>query len=96
MNILLTGGAGYIGSVATRALLDAGHTVSVFDSLVTGYRAAIPEGVRFVEGDLGDQFALAEVFKNEGYDAVMHFAGFIEAGESMTNPGKYFKNNFST
>jgi UDP-glucose 4-epimerase len=95
MNIFLTGGAGYIGSVATRALLDADHTVTVFDSLVTGYRAAIPGEVRFVEGDLGDQFALTEVFKSERYDAVMHFAGFIEAGESMNNPGKYFKNNFS-
>ena len=95
MNIFLTGGAGYIGSVATRALHEAGHSVTVFDSLVTGYRAAIPADARFVEGDLGDQFALTEALQSERYDAVMHFAGFIEAGESMRAPGKYFENNFS-
>lgn len=95
MNIFLTGGAGYIGSVATRALLDADHSVTVFDSLVTGYRAAIPDEALFIEGDLGDRFAIAEAFKGERYDAIMHFAGFIEAGESMQKPGKYFDNNFS-
>lgn len=95
MNIFLTGGAGYIGSVATRALVEAGHTVTVFDSLVTGYRAAIPENVHFVEGDLGDRPAIQAVLKGERYDAVMHFAGYIQAGESMRKPGKYFENNFS-
>jgi UDP-glucose 4-epimerase len=95
MNIFLTGGAGYIGSVATRALLEAGHTVTVFDSLVTGYRAAIPENVNFVEGDLADRNAIQAVLKGERYDAVMHFAGYIQAGESMRKPGMYFENNFS-
>lgn len=95
MNIFVTGGAGYIGSVAARFLLDTGHDVTIFDSLVTGHRAAIPDEARFIEGDLGDQFALVNALEGESYEAVMHFAGFIEAGESMKNPGKYFKNNFA-
>jgi UDP-glucose 4-epimerase len=95
MNIFVTGGAGYIGSVAARFLLDAGHEVTIFDSLVTGHRAAVPNEARFIEGDLGDQFALVNALEIGNYDAVMHFAGFIEAGESMQNPGKYFKNNFA-
>lgn len=95
MNIFLTGGAGYIGSVATRVLLANRHTVTVFDSLVTGHRAAIPAEAKFVEGDLADQFSILKALENESYDAVMHFAGFIEAGESMQKPGKYFKNNFA-
>lgn len=94
MNIFLTGGAGYIGSVAARFLLDAGHDATIFDSLVTGHRAAVPDEARFIEGDLGDQFALMKALEAENYSAIMHFAGFIEAGESMQNPGKYFKNNF--
>ena len=95
MNIFVTGGAGYIGSVVARFLLDAGHDVTIFDSLVTGHRAAVPDEARFIEGDLGDQFALVNALQSESYEAVMHFAGFIEAGESMKNPGKYFKNNFA-
>jgi UDP-glucose 4-epimerase len=72
-----------------------GHDVTIFDSLVTGHRAAVPDEARFIEGDLGDQFALVNALEGESYEAVMHFAGFIEAGESMKNPGKYFKNNFA-
>lgn len=93
MNILLTGGAGYIGSAAAATLLDAGHEVTVFDSLVTGHRAAVPEGADFIEADLGDHDALFAALKTKPYDAVMHFAAFIEAGESMQEPGKYFENN---
>ncbi|HEY43632.1 MAG TPA: UDP-glucose 4-epimerase GalE, partial [Anaerolineae bacterium] len=93
MNIFLTGGAGYIGSAATEILLQNGHNVTVYDSLVTGYRAAVPKAASFIEADLEDQAALASALGSESFDAVMHFAAFIEAGESMQNPGKYFHNN---
>ncbi len=93
MRIFLTGGAGYIGSVAAKTLLESGHTVTVYDSFVTGHRQAIPAGARLVGADLADQQALRSALQAEPYDAVMHFAAFIEAGESMTNPGKYFRNN---
>jgi UDP-glucose 4-epimerase len=93
MNVLVTGGAGYIGSVAAAALLSAGHTVTVLDNLSSGHRAAVPEGARFVLGDLNDRPALEAVLAAEPFDAVMHFAAFIEAGESMRDPGKFFANN---
>lgn len=95
MNIFLTGGAGYIGSAAAQALLEAGHGVTVYDSLVTGHRAAVPEGSRFVAADLADGVALRRALTSESYDAVLHCAAFIEAGESMRNPGKYFANNLA-
>lgn len=93
MNIFLTGGAGYLGSTATDFLLKANHHVTVYDSLVTGHRAAVPESARFIHADLADHNALDSALRSEPYDAVMHFAAFIEAGESMQNPGKYFHNN---
>jgi UDP-glucose 4-epimerase len=93
MNIFLTGGAGYIGSAATATLLAAGHSVTVYDSLITGHREAIPADALFVQADLDDQAALSDALNAQQYDAVMHFAAFIEAGESMVNPGKYFHNN---
>jgi UDP-glucose 4-epimerase len=93
MNIFITGGAGYIGSAAAEVLLTAGHSVTVYDSLVTGYRRAVPEAARFIHADLADATTLAAALASEKYQAVMHFAGFIEAGESMKDPGKFFKNN---
>jgi UDP-glucose 4-epimerase len=93
MNIFLTGGAGYIGSAAAQILLEHGHQVTVYDSLVKGYRAAVPEGARFIHADLGDQETLQNALRSETYNAVMHFAAFIEAGESMQHPGMYFHNN---
>jgi UDP-glucose 4-epimerase len=95
MNIFLTGGAGYIGSAAAAALLKAGHSVTIYDSLVTGYRLAVPEGARFVHADLADGETLTRILASEKYDAVMHFAAFIEAGESMKDPGKFFENNLA-
>lgn len=95
MRIFVSGGAGYIGSAATEVLRDAGHDVTVYDSLVTGYRAAVPESVRFIEADLGQADALQAAISSQPFDAVMHFAGFIEAGESMRDPGKFFHNNVS-
>lgn len=95
MNIFLTGGAGYIGSAAAQILLESGHQVTVYDSLVKGYRAAVPAKARFVHADLADRERLETELSSEDYDAVMHFAAFIEAGESMKAPGKFFYNNVS-
>jgi len=95
VNILLTGGAGYIGSAAAHMLLEAGHTVTVYDSLVTGHREAVPDGAAFIQSDLADQASLGSTLQAGRFDAVMHFAAFIEAGESMHDPGKYFRNNLA-
>ena len=95
MNILVTGGAGYIGSATAEALIKAGHSVSVYDSLVTGHRLAVPEGARFIEADLSDSHTLVKVLTDEKFDAVMHFAALIEAGESMKDPGRFYHNNFT-
>ena len=94
MNIFLTGGAGYIGSATAQALLNAGHSVTVYDSLVTGHRAALPEKAHFIHASLDDGHALNESLTSGKFDAVMHFAAFIEAGESMKDPGRFFHNNF--
>ena len=93
MNIFITGGAGYIGSATAEALLQAGHSITVYDSLVTGHVQAIPKGAAFIHAALDDNQALAEALTGEKFDAVMHFAAFIEAGESMKNPGRFYKNN---
>lgn len=95
MKIFVTGGAGYIGSAAAQMLLDAGHQVTIYDSLVKGYRQAVPQGARFIQADLADRARLQAALNEEAYDAVMHFAAFIEAGESMELPGKYFQNNLA-
>ena len=95
MNILVTGGAGYIGSAAAEALVNAGHGVTVYDSLVAGYHAAVPQGATFIHADLADRRALVETFAKNKFDAVMHFAAFIEAGESMKDPSRFYQNNFT-
>lgn len=95
MNIFVTGGAGYIGSATAEALIQAGHSITVYDSLVTGHRAAVPTGAEFIHASLDDSHALAEALTTTKYDAIMHFAAFIEAGESMKDPGKFFRNNFT-
>jgi UDP-glucose 4-epimerase len=93
MQVLVTGGAGYIGSAAAEALLAAGHAVTVFDNLSHGHRAAVPTGAGFVHGDLADRVALDGLLAGKRFDAIMHFAALIEAGESMQDPGRYFANN---
>src|SRR5215475_9850899 len=95
MNMLVTGGAGYIGSAAAEALIKAGHAVTVYDSLITGHQQAVPTDAVLVHADLSDSHALAETLTREKFDAVMHFAAFIEAGESMKDPGRFFQNNFT-
>src|ERR687891_747002 len=95
MNILVTGGAGYIGSATAEALINAGHAVTVYDSLITGHRAAVPKGARVVETHLADSHALAKTLTDQKFDAIMHFAAFIEAGESMKDPGRFYHNNLT-
>jgi len=93
MNVFVTGGAGYIGSVCVEELLNAGHTVAVFDNLSEGHRAAVDPRAAFVQGDLADPPGVARALKESGAAAVIHFAGNALVGESMANPGKYFRNN---
>lgn len=93
LNVLVTGGAGYIGSHAVLALLDSGHRVAVIDNLVTGFRWAVPAGVSFFEGDIADPQLVARIIKSEGIDAVMHFAGSVVVPESVADPLKYYRNN---
>ncbi len=91
--VLVTGGAGYIGSHAVLALKDAGWPVAVIDNLTTGFRFAIPNGVPLYEGDIEDGALLARIFSEQGTQAVMHFAGSIIVPESVENPLKYYHNN---
>jgi UDP-glucose 4-epimerase len=91
--ILVTGGAGYIGSVVAAQLLAHGFEVVVFDNLSNGRESAVPSNARLVVGDTGDRNALNDLFRSERIDAVMHFAASIEVGESMKVPEKYFRNN---
>jgi len=95
MNIIVTGGAGYIGSAITEALITEGHSVTVYDSLVTGHRGAVPEDALFIQADLSDSQALAKTLTDQKFDGVVHCAAFIEAGESMKDPGRFYHNNLS-
>ena len=91
MRVLVTGGAGYIGSVVTEQLVNDGHEVVVYDSLVKGHREAVVSGARLVEGDLLDAAKLRETLK--GVEAVIHMAAFSLVGESCEHPAKYYQNN---
>ncbi|WP_295639306.1 UDP-glucose 4-epimerase GalE [Novosphingobium sp.] len=91
--VLVTGGAGYIGSHAVLALRDAGWPVTVIDNLTTGFGWAVPDDVPFYEGDIEDAALLARIFAEQGTQAVMHFAGSIIVPESVTDPLKYYHNN---
>ena len=92
MNILLTGGAGYVGSHAARVLLEAGHEVWIYDNLAYGHRDAVPAD-RLIEDDIMHGAALASAFRDHKIDAVMHFAAFCYVGESVTDPAVYYQNN---
>lgn len=92
-SVLVTGGAGYIGSHAVLALKDAGWDVAVIDNLTTGFRFAVPEDVTLYEGDIEDSALLAKIFAEQGTGAIMHFAGSIIVPESVENPLKYYHNN---
>jgi UDP-glucose 4-epimerase len=91
--VLVTGGAGYIGSHAVLALLDLGWKVVVIDNLTTGFRWAVPEPAIFVEGDIGDQPLLASLIDEHAIGAIIHFAGSIVVPESVEQPLKYYENN---
>ena len=93
MNILVTGGAGYIGGTLTRLLLSKGHAVTVYDNLCHSKRLAVAEKAQFVEGDIADRALLEKTLRHGRFDGVMHFAALIEAGESMKHPEIYFRNN---
>jgi len=95
MRVLVTGGAGYIGSVVAEELLQAGHQVVVFDNLSRGHRQAVPKNAELVVGDLADRDGLDQLLRSHAIDAVMHFAALIEAGESMKAPEEFFRNNTS-
>ncbi|MEJ2667945.1 MAG: UDP-glucose 4-epimerase GalE [Deinococcales bacterium] len=93
MTILVTGGAGYIGSITAERLLAGGHRVVVLDNLVTGHRAAVPRGATFVEADIADARRVGTALEEHGVEAVIHFAAYSLVGESMEQPLRYFRNN---
>ncbi len=93
VRVLVTGGAGYIGSHLVRFLLEKGYEVVVIDNLCKGHSWAVPDNVKFYKINLGDTKGLEEIFLENNIDAVMHLAGFIEVGESMLYPEKFYVNN---
>jgi UDP-glucose 4-epimerase len=93
MRVLVTGGAGYIGSHTVDLLVREGHDPTVLDSLETGHREAVHPSATFIHGDCGDAALLDRVFSGTRFDAVMHFAAYIEAADSMVHPGRFFVNN---
>jgi UDP-glucose 4-epimerase len=93
MRVLVTGGAGYIGSNMVLGLLDRGDEPVILDSLVTGYREAIPDGVPFYHGDMGDEELVGKILRGEKIEAIVHFAAFIVVPESVSDPLGYYLNN---
>src|SRR2546423_9048086 len=91
MRLLVTGGAGYIGSIVSRQLLDADHQVTVLDDLSRGHRAAVPADAELARVDLLDGAAVARALDGRGFDAVMHFAALALVPESVTNPERYWR-----
>jgi len=91
--VLVTGGAGYIGSHTSLQLVEAGHQVVVLDNLYSGHRWAVPDQAGFVHGDIADQALVADTIQLHQIDAVIHFAGHIVVPESVENPAKYYHNN---
>lgn len=89
----MTGGAGYIGATTVYSLLESGHDVVVFDNLSKGHAGAVPESVQLIRGEVADRVRLEAAFLEHRPEAVLHFAAWIEAGESMLAPEKYFRNN---
>ncbi len=91
--VLVTGGAGYIGSHTALRLVEAGHDVVVLDNLYSGHRWAVPERAGFAEGNIADRELVGNILRERRIDAVIHFAGHIVVPESVENPGKYYRNN---
>lgn len=93
MKVLVVGGAGYIGSVTVDQLLQAEHSVTVLDSLVGGHREAVNREAELVVGDVRDEDSLARLLASHSFDVVVYYGGYIQVGESVLNPGRYFANN---
>ena len=93
MRVLVVGGAGYIGSVTVDQLIRAGHSVTILDSLVSGHREAVNPDAELVVADARAEDALARLMASHSFDAVVYYGGYIQAGESVINPGRYFANN---
>ena len=96
MNVLVTGGAGYIGSICVEELINSGHAVTVLDNLSEGHRSAVDPRAKFIEGNLGDPATANRAIKEAQAEAMIHFAAHALVGESMQNPGKYFRNNVAS
>ena len=96
MRVLVTGGAGYIGSHAVRELLRADHDVTVLDNLSKGHRESVDMRANFIRGDMSDSVLVRRVLRDNRIEAVLHFAAFIEVGESVSDPFKYYRNNFAS
>ena len=96
MNVLVTGGAGYIGSVCVEELVKSGHAVTVYDNLSEGHRSAVDKRAEFVQGDLSDETRLAQALREAKAEVILHFAACALVSESMVNPGKYFRNNVAS
>ena len=93
MNVLVTGGAGYVGSHCVRHLCDAAHDVVVLDNLCAGHRAAVDQRARFIEGDLANRTLVRSTLTDGAFDGIMHFAAHLDVGESVSQPLKYYENN---
>ena len=93
MRVLVTGGAGYIGSNMVLGLLDRGDEPVIIDSLITGYREAVPQGVPFYQGDIADEALVGKILAQEKIEAIVHFAAFIVVPESVSDPLGYYLNN---
>ncbi len=93
MHILLTGGAGYIGSHTCLSLIEAGHKVTVIDNLSTGHKELIPKESKFLQCNINENDKISNLIRNNNFDALIHFAGFIQVEESVKNPKKYLENN---
>ena len=94
MNILLTGGAGYIGSHTALSLIDGGHSVTIIDNLITGTNKLIPPKANYYEYDIADKEQVEKILKQNQFDVVMHFAGLTRVDESVKDPEKYEIHNF--
>jgi UDP-glucose 4-epimerase len=93
VKLLVTGGAGYIGSIVAQQLLGQGHSVVVFDNLERGHREAVPEGAELIVGDLLDQAAIGEAVAGQGFDGALHFAALALVAESVAHPERYYRTN---